>query len=238
MLSAWRVSINYLTNDNEAAVEVNRSKSKFQTRACLVLYRYWIRGWRWRRNPPAKQSIKPKKPSGFERSESGAAPAPPPHSLRRFTIIALLVVSAADGSRALRSSWRGRHRPVSRRGRALAFQSVFAACRAVTWHLYRWRFLQPVGPGPRGAADPDPAHSSALLPFPSGGSGFASRGTVAPGSWRSPRWNRSARMLPHFFVAMRSNSFLAQTRKRGETTRARLSRRKRQKQQMIRSPTH
>ncbi|XP_066322698.1 uncharacterized protein [Miscanthus floridulus] len=38
----------------------------------------------------------------------------------------------------------------------------------------------PVGPGPRSAADPDPAHSSALLPFPSGGSGFASRGTVAP----------------------------------------------------------
>ncbi|PWZ26854.1 hypothetical protein Zm00014a_003945 [Zea mays] len=34
--------------------------------------------------------------------------------------------------------------------------------------------------GPRGAADPDPAHSSALLPLPSGGSGFASRGTVAP----------------------------------------------------------
>lgn len=39
-----------------------------------------------------------------------------------------------------------------------------------------------MGLGPRGAADPDPAHSSALLPLTSGGSGsgFASRGTVAP----------------------------------------------------------
>ncbi|KAJ1254439.1 hypothetical protein BS78_K062400 [Paspalum vaginatum] len=33
--------------------------------------------------------------------------------------------------------------------------------------------------GTRGPADPDPPHS-ALLPLPSGGSGFASRGTVAP----------------------------------------------------------
>jgi hypothetical protein len=50
LLSARRVSINYLTN--EGAAEVNRSKSKFQTRVCLLCYyRYatnphGIRGWR------------------------------------------------------------------------------------------------------------------------------------------------------------------------------------------------
>ncbi|KAK8463208.1 hypothetical protein SEVIR_1G338500v4 [Setaria viridis] len=37
---------------------------------------------------------------------------------------------------------------------------------------------QPVGP--RGAADPDPPPASALLPLPSSGSGFATRGTAAP----------------------------------------------------------
>lgn len=54
MRSALRVSIDYLTN--EAAVEVNRSKSKFQTRVCLVLTHKGSEVWRWR-NPPAKQSI-------------------------------------------------------------------------------------------------------------------------------------------------------------------------------------
>nr|CAB3448017.1 unnamed protein product [Digitaria exilis] len=37
---------------------------------------------------------------------------------------------------------------------------------------------QPVGP--RGAADPDPSLVSVLLPLPSSGSGFATRGTAAP----------------------------------------------------------
>jgi hypothetical protein len=71
--------------------------------------------WRWRRrNPPAKQSItkkkkRAKKPSGFERSESGAALPARARSIALLSFCSFGRFSAAHGSRALpRSSWRGR----------------------------------------------------------------------------------------------------------------------------------
>jgi hypothetical protein len=120
LLSARRVSINYLTN--EAAAEVNRSKSKFQTRVCLLCYyRYattphGIRGWlAMASSKPSgqakhnKKRKRAKKPSGFERSESGAALPARARSIALLSFCSFGRFSAAHGSRALpRSSWRGR----------------------------------------------------------------------------------------------------------------------------------
>ena len=129
--------------------------------------------------------------------------------------------------------------PVSRRGRALAFQSVFAACRAVTWRdtstvgafCSRW--------GRDHAARPIQIRRTPprCCPFPA----------AAAASPRGARLRQVRGVHPAeiavllcclIFVAVRSNGFVAQTRKRGETPRARLNRRKWQRQQMIRSPTH
>lgn len=98
-----------------------------------------------------------------------------------------------------------------------------------------------------------------LAPSAAGGTGTTGRGRSRSGALlraaAPPQRRQRLRLAGHgcarfvaftqlksqcsyFFVAIRSNSFLPQTRKRGETPRARLNRTKWQKQQMIRSPTH